>query len=152
MCGPCEAAEDSSVTNNFIDQNRKRFPELAQRCEGSAAILMEYPSTWLVRVSNISSDDWGVRFKITFVPTPGLSPPRNTNRPSEQLSAAWEIFSFAADVWSARYVAWRLHFAPGLVEKVCVVASQMAEEGNQLDYRGIAKCLVEDEAAHPPFS
>jgi hypothetical protein len=137
------------VTNNLIDKNRKRFPEIAQLCEGSLAILLEYPSASLVRVSNVFSDDWGVRFKVTFVPTPGLSLPGKTNKPSGDLSAAWEIFSFAAAVWSAHYVAWRLHFTRELVEKVCVVAGQTAEQGNQIDYRDIAKCLVEYEAAHP---
>lgn len=87
------------MTNNLIDQNRKRFPEIAHLCEGSLAILVEYPSAALVRVSNIFCDDWGVKFKVTFVPTPGLGLPRKTNRPSGGLSAAWEIFSFTARIW-----------------------------------------------------
>ena len=139
------------MTNDWIDQTRKRFPEMAKLREGSLAILMEYPSTWLVRVSDISSDDWGVKFNITFVPTPGLSPPRNTNTPSGKLSAAWEIFTLSADVWSARYLAWRLHFDPESVERVCMVAGQMAEQGNQLDYRGVGKCLVEGWTGTPPL-
>jgi hypothetical protein len=117
----------------------------------SLAILLEYPSASLVRVSNIFSDDWGVKFKVTFVPTPGLGLLRKTDKTSGDLSAAWEIFSFAASVWSARYIAWRLHFAPELVEKVWVVAGQMAEQGNQIDYRHVTKCLVEYEVAHPLF-
>ena len=60
-------------------------------------------------------------------------------------------FTFSASEWSAAYVSWRLHFAPELIEKVCVVASQMAEQGNQIDYSNVVKCLVEYEVAHPLF-
>jgi hypothetical protein len=140
-----------SVTNSIIDSNRKRFSTIAQVCQDSLAILVEYPSASLVRVSNIFSDDWGVKLKATSLPAPGLGFLRKAQNDSCDLSAAWEIFSFGAGVWSAHYVAWRLHFTPELVEKVRLVAYQTVEQGGQFDFRGVAKCLGEYKTAHPLF-
>jgi hypothetical protein len=139
------------VTNSSIDKKRARFTAIAALSEGALAILMERPNATLVRVSNISSSDWGVKLKVTCVATPGMNPLGRTNRSSGDMSAAWEVFSFSASEWSAAYVSWRLHFAPELIEKVCVIAGQMAEQGNQIDYSNVVKCLVEYEAAHPLF-
>lgn len=125
----------NNSTHPWIDPSAlSRFSQMISSFEGKPAIMRERPDVNRVLVSNVVANAERVQAHITVVPTPGMrSGLGRGNKDSNDIWAAWEIFSFSADEWSARYVSWKIYFDPALIQKVVAIAAEAAERGEIID-------------------
>jgi|SRR5271170_1269303 len=135
-----------SPTSDFRDWARRTFIDVAAKCEGARAIFLEDPDVTLVRVSDITSDEWGVKAKVSCMPTPGMSLLGKGQSMSCDLGAAWRVFSSDATEWYAHYVNWKLFFDTRLIEKITEVAAESAMSGKLLAYDAAMSCVREHRA------
>jgi len=124
---------------------QRLFDKIGPECEGSIALYQENPHACCVRVSNIRSDDWGVKITITNVPMAGMRFSENPARQSAEIGCAWIVFSPNPSEWYARY-GWRLFFDSDLVEAVKALGTQLAGEGKLLEYNQAQMCVMEHRA------
>jgi len=122
-----------------MDQHA-RFAAIREQGEGQAAIFMEFPKAHSVRVSGVTTDDWGVESEITCISAPGFELFGNHRKPC-QLSCAWIAWWAEPEEWGAQQVSWQLYFAPGFVEAVGAKAARCDREGRPLGYPDAMECL-----------
>jgi hypothetical protein len=115
--------------NSMHEQAKKRF--VAASFEGVHAIFVERPAIVYVQVSDVLSDDWGVKFTITDSCRPGM---HRLSKSACPISAAWQIFSFDDGGWQAHYVPWRVFFDLEVIRNCVARANEKAKAGEVLEY------------------
>ena len=96
--------------------------------EGQTAIYLEKFLVQYVRIAEVSLDDWGAKFTLEAISTPGLP----LSVPGYTLSGSWEALSVADNSVSAAYVGWLLVTQDELVQRILSVAP---DTSNVLDLR-----------------
>jgi hypothetical protein len=130
--------------NSLYDRERARFSAQCSSFVGAEAIDVEKPGIFCVRVSQISYDTWGVRITTVDTLMPGMH--RLSQSPSE-ISASWEVFSFSANHWQARYVPWQLFFDPTLVRSCTELAAQANQRDSTIDWNDAMKMILDWQRA-----
>jgi len=93
-------------------------PQLFSR-ESSLALFHEGPTLAVIRVSDITLNDWGITAKATVIPNPDLPP---LARETWSFSCAWSCLSVRETGWHAFNIDWSLEFDP---EKIKVMSAKM---------------------------
>jgi hypothetical protein len=119
-----------------------KFPSasLYECLEVAGAIYLEKPVICHVVVSRIACDDWGVKTTIVDSVMPGM--PRLGQR-STEIAAAWEVFSFSAGCWQARYIPWRLFFDPTVVRACIELGAKANQRGSTIDCNDVIEVTLE---------
>ena len=120
------------------EQMKNRF--VTASFEGVPAIFVERPVIVYVNVSNVISDDWGVKCTITDSCLPGM--PR-LQRSSCQIAAAWEVLDCSDGDWRARYVPWQMFFDPQVIKECLARADERAKAGKVFEWDDRQKIFAE---------
>jgi hypothetical protein len=94
----------------------------------------------VVRVAQVATNEWGVRFIFKAVSAPGFE--GEGRRGWFRATAAWEVLGMSDRSVSASWIRWRLVIRPDLVNRITSAAAE-GKSGRELaDY--INTCLRAD--------
>jgi hypothetical protein len=138
-----------STANDWINSSKlSKFSQMISSFEGKPAIMREPPDVNHVLVSNIVADAERVLAHITVIPTPGMRIGLGPgNKESNDIWAAWKIFSFDEHEWYASYVNWKIYFDPALIQKVVALAAEAAKMGKMIDQVAVPRVQSELRSA-----
>ena len=92
--------------------------------EGRLAIFTEKWIVSLVRVHSIRVTDRAVLARIQAIPTQGLY-----GKNEIEIGSIYEHLQFGKEIWVGRaYCAWRVFFAPALIEEVLAIAASLPKD------------------------
>ena len=84
-----------------------------------------------VRVTQITTNDWGVEFMFQTVPAPGFD---QDDRVSFSASVSWEVIDVSERSVSATWMSWVLVVRPDLVEQITSAAAQGEKDVELMEY------------------
>jgi hypothetical protein len=122
-----------------IDElTKKRF--VPASFEGMPAIFVERPVIVHVKVSDVISEDWGVKCAITDLGSPGMHMLQRSPCP---IAASWQVFSYSAGNWQAQYVPWSVFFDPQVIGECLACANEKRQAGGIIKYEDGQKIFME---------
>jgi hypothetical protein len=123
--------------NSIDEQMKKGFVSTSFN---GPAIFAERPVIVYVTVTDVISDDWGVKATITDSCFPGMHRLRKSSCP---IAAAWQIFSYSVGDWHAQYVPWRVFFDDEVIKECLALANEKAKADKAVEYDDGHKIFTE---------
>jgi hypothetical protein len=120
------------------------FPlqEFVQARQGAECVYWEKGYIIHAELDEIQLDGWGVRLKFRDLYTPGFT---GDTRPDAEnsfwaVSAAWQVFSYAAESWSAAYGGWSVYFSTPFIETLRETARGVVGADWQSRHEALVNC------------
>ncbi len=115
--------------------------ESVQARQGAECVYLEKAYIIHARLDEVRADAWGVRLRFRDLYTPGFTGdarPQAVN-PFWTVSASWEVFSDAAESWSASYAGWSVYFSVQFIERIREAAQGVAGADLRSRYEALVK-------------
>lgn len=116
--------------------------EFIQSRQGAECVYWEKGYIIHAELEEVRSDGWGVWLKLRDLYTPGFTGDAcpHAENPFWEVSASWEVFSYAAESWSAAYASWSVHFSPRLIGLLREAARGVAGADWRSRYEALVNC------------